>query len=32
LVHFTNGLPNTPGYQWCEFANEWRDELARASP
>lgn len=29
LVHFTNGLPNMPGYEDCEFAQEWRDELDR---
>lgn len=23
-VHFTEGLPNLPGYENCEFAEEWR--------
>lgn len=29
LVHFTNGTPNMPGYENCEFADEWRAELER---
>jgi hypothetical protein len=29
LVHFTNGTPNMPGYEQCEFADEWRSELSR---
>jgi hypothetical protein len=27
LVHFTDGIPNMPGYEDCEYAQEWRDEL-----
>lgn len=27
LVHFTTGTPNIPGYECCEFANEWRAQL-----
>ena len=29
LVHFTNGSPNMPGFESCEFADEWRAELDR---
>jgi hypothetical protein len=29
MVHFTNGTPNMPGYENCEFAEEWRGELER---
>jgi regulator of protease activity HflC (stomatin/prohibitin superfamily) len=29
LVHFTQGTPNMPGYEDCEFAREWRDELSK---
>lgn len=29
LVHFTTGTPNMPGYERCEFADEWRAELRR---
>jgi hypothetical protein len=29
LVHFTNGTPNMQGHEQCEFADEWRAELAR---
>lgn len=29
LVHFTTGLPNQPGYEGCEFSDEWRLELSR---
>lgn len=29
LVHFTTGAPNMPGYEHCEFADEWRAELRR---
>lgn len=28
LVHFTDGIPSMPGYEQCEFADEWRDELS----
>jgi hypothetical protein len=31
LVHFTSGLPSVPGYERCEYADEWRAELARAN-
>lgn len=27
LVHFTTGTPCVPGYEHCEYADEWRDEL-----
>jgi hypothetical protein len=27
IVHFTNGTPDMPGYEDCEFADEWRNEL-----
>jgi hypothetical protein len=27
VVHFTNGLPDIPGYENVPFADEWRDEL-----
>ena len=30
LVHFTNGTPNIEKYRDCEFADEWRAELALA--
>lgn len=29
LAHFTLGTPDMPGYADCEFADEWRQELAR---
>lgn len=29
IVHFTDGVPSMPGYQNCEFADEWRNELYR---
>ncbi len=28
VVHFTDGTPDMPGYQDCEYADEWRKELA----
>lgn len=28
VVHFTSGLPNVPGYENCEYAEEWRREAA----
>jgi len=27
IVHFTDGVPSMAGYEDCEFAEEWRDEL-----
>ena len=24
IVHFTNGIPSMPGYEQCEFSDEWR--------
>lgn len=27
IVHFTEGLPYLPGYENCEYANEWFDAL-----
>lgn len=29
LVHFTDGVPNMPGYENVPYADEWRAELAR---
>lgn len=29
MVHFTLGLPSMPGYESCEYADEWRAELMR---
>lgn len=29
IVHFTLGLPRMPGYEGCEYAEEWRTALAR---
>lgn len=29
LAHFTLGVPDMPGYENCEFADEWRQELNR---
>jgi hypothetical protein len=29
VVHFTLGVPSMPGYEDCEFADEWRSELMR---
>jgi lipopolysaccharide biosynthesis glycosyltransferase len=29
IVHFTNGIPTVPGYENCDYAQEWRDELNR---
>lgn len=31
LVHFTDGTPNTPGYEDCEFNSLWRHELRKAA-
>lgn len=28
LLHFTLGTPNMPGYEACDFADLWREELA----
>jgi len=28
IVHFTDGIPTMEGYEDCEFADEWRAELA----
>jgi len=28
IVHFTEGLPDVPGYENCEYADEWRAERA----
>lgn len=28
IVHFTRGTPDMPGFEDCEFAEEWRSELA----
>jgi lipopolysaccharide biosynthesis glycosyltransferase len=27
IVHFTDGIPSMPGYENCEYAEEWRKEL-----
>ena len=29
LIHFTCGIPSMPGYENCEFAELWRDEVRR---
>lgn len=29
IVHFTLGVPDMPGYETCEYADEWRAELTR---
>lgn len=29
LVHFTLGPPDMPGYEDCQFADEWRKELSQ---
>lgn len=29
VAHFTLGLPDMPGYEDCEFAEQWRKELNR---
>jgi len=29
IVHFTDGIPSMPGYEDCEYADEWRTELSR---
>jgi hypothetical protein len=29
IVHMTDGTPSMPGYENCEFADEWRAELNR---
>lgn len=30
VVHFTEGTPDMAGYEHCEYAEEWREELRRA--
>ena len=27
IVHFTDGIPHMPGYEDCDYAEEWRTEL-----
>jgi hypothetical protein len=29
MVHYTSGMPDMPGYEDCEYADEWRAELRR---
>jgi len=29
LIHFTLGIPTMPGYENCEFADEWRREFGK---
>jgi lipopolysaccharide biosynthesis glycosyltransferase len=29
IVHFTEGIPTMPGYESCDYADEWREELAK---
>jgi lipopolysaccharide biosynthesis glycosyltransferase len=29
MVHFTSGTPDMPGYENCDYADEWRAEFAR---
>ena len=31
IVHFTDGTPSMPGYEKCEYADEWRAELYQAA-
>lgn len=31
IVHFTEGVPDMPGYERSPFADEWRAELARVA-
>jgi len=28
IIHFTSGPPDMPGYESCEYADDWRNELA----
>lgn len=30
-VHFTSGTPDMVGYENCEYADEWREQLVRAA-
>lgn len=32
LVHYTDGTPHMPGYEDCEYAQEWYEELNQAVP
>jgi len=27
IVHFTDGVPDMPGYETAAYADEWREEL-----
>jgi hypothetical protein len=29
IVHFTTGIPSMPGYEDCQFSDEWRSHLYR---
>lgn len=29
IVHFTDGIPTMPGYENCEYSDEWRAELLK---
>jgi lipopolysaccharide biosynthesis glycosyltransferase len=29
IVHFTDGVPDMPGFEHVDYAEEWREELAR---
>lgn len=29
VIHFTDGIPTMPGYENCDYASEWFEELAR---
>lgn len=29
IVHYTDGVPSMPGYEDCEYADEWREALER---
>jgi hypothetical protein len=31
IAHFTLGLPSMPGYENCEYADEWRNALTEAA-
>jgi len=28
IVHFTSGVPDMPGYEHCQYSDEWRKELS----
>lgn len=32
IIHFTEGTPDMPGYENCQFSGMWRSELRKAVP